>query len=414
MKRLKKYPFVMTGLLCGIAVLTGGCGRDASLEKSGEASFANREEKEQEDSRETIPEEEQKESHQTVVWEDLQKTGSLELSYATQFTADYYDGGYILTTVAQTGTYLVVPGETPVPEGLPEEITVVQQPCERIYLGSSSVMDLYRALDEIPKIRFSSLKQSEWYIEEAVTAMEQGDMMYAGKYSSPDYEQILAKGCDLAIENTMIFHSPEVKEKLEQLGIPVIVERSSYESHPLGRLEWIKFYGLLMNKEEEAANYFAKQEEQVKQVIGQEPTGKSVVFFAINGSGTVTVRKAGDYVAKMIALAGGEYVFDTLTGEDSLSTMNIAMESFYAQAKDADILIYNSTIDGELESLEDLLSKSELLADFKAVQNGAVWCTTRNMFQQSTCISQMIVDMHTVFTNPQATGEDCTYLYRIQ
>ena len=49
MKRLKKYPFVMTGLLCGIAVLTGGCGRDASLEKSGEASFANREEKEQED-----------------------------------------------------------------------------------------------------------------------------------------------------------------------------------------------------------------------------------------------------------------------------------------------------------------------------------------------------------------------------
>ena len=77
-------------------------------------------------------------------------------------------------------------------------------------------------------------------------------MLYAGKYRMPDYELILSKGCDLAIENTMIFHDPEVKEKLEELGIPVIVETSSYESDPLGRLEWIKLYGALFGKEKEA------------------------------------------------------------------------------------------------------------------------------------------------------------------
>ena len=65
-------------------------------------------------------------------------------------------------------------------------------------------------------------------------------MYYAGKYNAPDYELILSKACDLAIESTMISHSPEVKEQLEQLGIPVLVERSSYESHPLGRMEWLK------------------------------------------------------------------------------------------------------------------------------------------------------------------------------
>lgn len=54
----------------------------------------------------------------------------------------------------------------------------------------------------------------------------------------PDYELILENDCDLAIESTMIYHSPEVKEQLESFEIPVLVERSSYEEHPLGRLEW--------------------------------------------------------------------------------------------------------------------------------------------------------------------------------
>ena len=41
-----------------------------------------------------------------------------------------------------------------------------------------------------------------------------------GKYSAPDYELILVQGCDLAVESTMIYHTPEVKEQLEQTGHP--------------------------------------------------------------------------------------------------------------------------------------------------------------------------------------------------
>ena len=64
--------------------------------------------------------------------------------------------------------------------------------------------------------------------------MEKGDILYAGKYSKPDYELILANGCKLAIESTMINHTPDVKEKLEELGIPVLVEQSSYENASAG------------------------------------------------------------------------------------------------------------------------------------------------------------------------------------
>ena len=64
----------------------------------------------------------------------------------------------------------------------------------------------------------------------------------------------------------MILHSPEVKEKLESFGIPVLVDHSSYEAHPLGRTEWIRLYGVLTGKEKEAEAAFAKQEAELQRV----------------------------------------------------------------------------------------------------------------------------------------------------
>ena len=72
----------------------------------------------------------------------------------------------------------------------------------------------------------------------------------------------MSNNCQFAIENTMITHNPEVKEKLEELGIPVMIERSSYEKHPLGRLEWIRLFGVLFNREQQA-NEFSKSRQSV-------------------------------------------------------------------------------------------------------------------------------------------------------
>ena len=170
-------------------------------------------------------------------WENLEFDHSMELVYADQFTLDTYRQGYRIVTIGGTDRYLVVPEDAPVPAGVPEEVTVLQQPLDRIYLVATSAMDLFRELDALDRIRLSGTDASGWYIEEAKQAMERGDILYAGKYSAPDYERILAEGCDLALESTMIYHTPEVREQLLRLGIPVLVERSSYESHTLGRVE---------------------------------------------------------------------------------------------------------------------------------------------------------------------------------
>lgn len=341
-------------------------------------------------------------------------TYSLELSYANQFAVDYYDGGYALITIVDSGRFLVVPENKEVPKGLEEDVVVLKQPLDHIYLVATSAMDLFRALDGIGNIRLSGTEADSWYIDEARAAMENGEMLYAGKYSAPDYELILEENCDLAVESTMIFHTPEVKEQLEQFGIPVLVERSSYESHPLGRMEWLKLYGVLLGQEELAEEAFSSQVQKVEEVMNQENTGKTVAFFYINSTGLVNVRKSGDYVAKMIDLAGGEYIFSDLGDENSLSTMNMQMEDFYAGAKDADYIIYNSTIDGEMKSVEELIAKNELLKDFKAVKEGNVWCTQQNLFQESTGLGDMIVDMHRIMTEEEPDSSKLHYLYRLR
>ena len=340
---------------------------------------------------------------------------SLELQYADQFAVDYYEGGYALITIAGGERFLLVPEDKEAPEGLDADISVIQKPVQNIYLVATSAMDLFCALDGLDSISLSGTNADGWYIDKAKKAMEDGDIAFAGKYSAPDYELILSKNCDLAIESTMIYHQPEVQEKLEKFGIPVLVEHSSYESHPLGRTEWIKLYGVLLGKEDQAQKLFQEQVDKLKSVEDSENTGKTVDFFYINSMGAANVRKSNDYVSKMIELAGGEYIFhDPAEDDNALSTMNMQMEEFYAKAKDADYIIYNSTIDGELDSIDELLAKSSLLADFKAVKDGNVWCTGQNLFQETMGLATMIEDIHTMLTSDDPKLDSLTYMKKLK
>lgn len=340
-----------------------------------------------------------------LTWES-----SMEPVYAEGFSVDYYAGGYALIDVRDGGRYLVVPEDMPVPEGLKPEITVLQQPFEKIYLAATSAMALFDALDALDAIRLSGTDAEGWTIESAREAMERGDILFVGKYSEPDFELLLTEGCDLAVESTMISHSPKVQEMLELLGIPVFVDRSSYEEHPLGRTEWIKLYGVLVDKEEQAGIFFDEQASVLDALQDFENTEKTVAFFYIHSNGSVVIRSASDYIPRMIEIAGGRYAFDGM--EDPLSdrsSISITMEEFYDLAVDADYLIYNATIDAPLDTLGELLAKSPLFADFKAVQEGNVWCTDKHLYQATDIVASLITDIHHMLTGE----EEMTFLHRL-
>lgn len=345
---------------------------------------------------------------------------NMELKYAKEFMVSNYEDGYALVQIDGDGAYLLVPEGAAVPEDLSadaygEPIVVLQKPLNNIYLVASAVMDMFVSIDGVDRLRFSGLKENSWYLEEAKQAMADGKLLYAGKYSAPDYERIFSEKCGLAIESTMIYHTPEVKEQLEKFGIPVLVDHSSYEKEPLARMEWVKLYGLLIDKQEEAEAAWEKQADTIAAYSQGTDTSEErpiVAFFYISNSGTVNVRKSSDYLPAMISMAGGQYIFTDIGNDSSSSsTVSLQMEEFYAAAKDADYIIYNATTSGEVANLEQLLGKSSLLANFKAVKDGKVFGTSKNLYQASMELGTVVKDLQMMLSGDY---ENMEFLYPLK
>lgn len=321
------------------------------------------------------------------------------------------------------------------------ELTVLQQPLTTTYVAASAVMAPLCDLGAVSQIRFSGLREEGWYVDEARAAMKAGSMLFAGKYSEPDYETLLREGCDLALESTMIYRSPEVIEKLSALGIPVYIDYSSYEPHVLGRLEWIRVYGALFGHEEEAQQWYQTERDRIRAIQKDAETssgeasqsGKSteksetktsrnskneassigtssgsagtdttadlrptVVYFYVNSSGQIQVRQPHDYIPELLELAGARYLAPDMKGLSGSrkSNVTVSLEDFYSSCRDADYLIYSATLDRPLSSIQELLGKSALFADFKAVKESHVYTTDKDFYQLSDRMADFAEDVH--------------------
>ncbi len=336
---------------------------------------------------------------------------TLPLDFATCFAVHDYAGGYSVIRVADGRDYLTVPEGMPVPDGVGDSLVVLQQPLNRMYLAATSAMCLFESLNGLPHIRFSGSEAEDWFVEAAIQAMKSGDIVFAGKYSAPDYELLLAGGCDLAIESTMILHAPEAQEKLEALGIPVWVDVSSSEPEPLGRTEWIKVYGTLLGAQEAAQDAFDRQKAYIDELKVPEQSGLTVAYFYVNTSGQIVTKSPADYFARMVETAGGRYVTcGAPSGGDASSTITADMESYYAAAKDANFLVYNATVGEAPSSIADLTSIHAMFSDFKAVKDGNVWCTTKALYQSADQTGRIISDLNTML---RESAEDAGFVYKL-
>mgnify|MGYP000289608323 FL=1 len=80
-------------------------------------------------------------------WSELTPQSTTELKYAKQFRIEDCGDGLSRITIAQDRQYLLVQEGAQIPAGVPEEVTVLQQPIQNIYLTATASMDLFRALD---------------------------------------------------------------------------------------------------------------------------------------------------------------------------------------------------------------------------------------------------------------------------
>lgn len=146
----------------------------------------------------------------------------MDLSFAECFDVYYYNDGYKLLDVHDSARYLLVPEGKDAPDGLDEDIRVLYQPLDTIYMAATSPMALFDAIGSVDSIKLSGLDASGWYIQSAADAINSGDMTFAGKYDEPDYELLVGEDCDLAIESTMILHAPKVPGNDRNSGHPGI------------------------------------------------------------------------------------------------------------------------------------------------------------------------------------------------
>ena len=168
----------------------------------------------------------------------------------------------------------------------------------------------------------------------------------------------------------------------------------------------------MFNLEEEADRLVQEQVDYVNKIAELEASGKSVAIFYITSKGALYARNADDYMAKMVDLAGGSYILSDV-GVGKSGTINMEKEAFYDKAKDADYIIYVWSLGGKPATMTDLIARADILADFKAVKEGRVWCTTADFFQISNTLGNMINDIHLMLEADENT-DTLTYLFKLK
>lgn len=335
---------------------------------------------------------------------------SMELKYAKCFSVDYYKGGYKLIKLVDDSAILVVPEGMSVPADKPENAVVLQQPVSNILVSSTPVTSLINSIGALDSISLTTYDADSWYIDDVKQAILDGKITYIGDYKAPDYEMITAAGTTFAFFSTML--TDDVKEQLQNIGVDVILDQSAQEDHPLARVEWAKLYGAIFNKEDNAETVFNTQANYVDELSKLEKTGKTVAMFYITSKGVLYARNADDYMAKMIALAGGDYVLSDV-GVGETGTVKMEMEAFFDKAKDADYIVYIWSMGGKPETLAAFTERAEILCDMKAVKEGNVWCTTPDYFQIQNTIGSMINDIR-LMMDADASTDNLTYLFRLK
>ncbi len=322
---------------------------------------------------------------------------AMEIHYAQNFTVDYYQGGYKLIETIDGTQVLTIPEGAAVPSDAPAGAIILQMPLDNILMTSTPTMSYVNAIGALDRVTATTFDISSWYLPEVIAALEQGEMTYIGASKEPDYELMLTINPAFSVHSTMIDSYTGVREKYAELNIPVFVDHSSFESHPLARTEWMMLYAALCDLEDEAS---VLMQAQIDFVEGMEFDGEAsekptVAVFYVSSSGDVYVRNGGDYIAKMVELAGARYICDDLDPDDS-GTTKMDMERFYSIAKEADYILYVGSSSLVPDSIDGLIAKNELFAEFTAVHDDKVFACMPNFFQIPDQLGNFIADVNSM------------------
>lgn len=257
--------------------------------------------------------------------------------------------------------YILVGRNKPLPGNLPVG-TVVRVPLQKVAVYTSVHAAIIDLLGETERI--VGVCEPRYMDTPAIQAgLISGRITDLGEASSPNVEKMIEIGTEYAIASPFENSS---YGPVEKIGIPIIEGADYMESHPLGRAEWIRFYGLLFDRETEADSLFKATERRyldlkaLAATVDHRPTVLSEKRF---GSSWYVPAKES-YIAHFFADAGANYLFKELPGAGSTP---MAFETVFDQAIHADLWLikYNQAEDMTYTELRQEYTPYENFDAFK-------------------------------------------------
>ena len=371
----------------------------------------------------------------TVEYSQLTSTGKEENTFAELFSIEHlkdenekaYSKIEVFDKEKKLDTsWLLLPEGVDKVSGAPAGVNIMTfRDRQNIMVSSASTMALINAMDALSKVPMTTA-DTTWRIQEIKDAIDKGTVKEVGKYSKPDYEQIISIGAEkhvtFAVFSTMLDSVPDVYDQLTKTcNLRIMRDQSSYESHPLGRTEWIKIYGEIFDMRDKSDAVFNGQVEILNETSSKinvpEAERKTVlIFYTTSTKDTFYVRNAADYVTELVNLGGGKQVAEIGPGKSGNTKMT--QESFIQECSQADYVLYNWTSGASGVKDESLLGLidarlGDWFKDFKAYKEGNVWRTSNDFYQKMDKMGEMVADIYKMLYG-ENVSDTLTYVNRLK
>ncbi|WP_405566678.1 ABC transporter substrate-binding protein [Polaribacter sp. Asnod6-C07] len=240
-------------------------------------------------------------------------------------------------------------------------------PIEKIVVTSTTHIPMVELLNEetaIVGFPYSKYVSSE----KTRNLIDAGKIKEIGKESSLNTEILLDLKPELVVGYS-VFSADKSLTTIKKAGINVIYNGDWLEETPLGRAEWIKFFGVLFDKEQQADSIFKVIEANYNAAkqIALKSTKKPTILSGAIMSKDIWNLPAGDsFVAQYLKDANCNYLWQNTKGKGSLS---LSFESVFDKGAGADFWI----APGYFSSKDQLLNSNELYSKFNAFKKGNIF-----------------------------------------
>jgi iron complex transport system substrate-binding protein len=256
------------------------------------------------------------------------------------------------------------------PSGTPDSLRqhpVIPLPVKRVVCMSTTHVAMLDALGETGAI--VGISGSDYITNPGLRRrMEKGELKDVGADQSLNYELILSLHPDLVMAYGIGAEVSGLVQRLEGLGIPVILNGDYLEDQPLGKAEWIRFVAAFFGRDREADSIFSTVSAAYARYrdLVADREEKPTVMTGLPWKDAWYIPGGRSFAAAYIRDAGGTYLWEDL---DSREAVPLDLESIYSRAAAADIWINC----GAAASLAEIGRTDRRLARFRPVSTGRVF-----------------------------------------